>query len=121
MHADVIDDLILGRKVGMARAVDGDHAGLHRLREAGVVLVRRLWVARCLNLEGLGGELGTVERRLASDRRTSTAARAGAVERVDLGEGIKADEVGPQVARVQQRISGHGVFIADDELSLIHI
>ena len=84
----------------MARAVDGDYTRLHRLGEARVVLVRRLWIARCLNLEGLGGELGAVERRLARDRRTSTTACAGAVERVELGEGISADEVGPQVARV---------------------
>ena len=92
MYADVIDNLIPRGKVRMAGAMDGDHTGLHRLGEARVVLVRRLWVAGCLNLEGLGGELGAVERRLARDRRTSTTACAGAVERVDLGEGIKADE-----------------------------
>ena len=94
----------------MTGTMDCDHAGLHRLGEARVVLVRRLWIARRLNLKGLGGELGTVERRLARDRCAATAARAGAVEGIEGGEGISADEFGPQVARVEQRISGHGVF-----------
>ena len=85
-----------------------------------MVLIRRLWVARSLNLEGLGGQLGAVERCLARHRCTSTASRAGAVEGIDEREGINADEVGPQVAWLQQWIARDRVFIADDEVLHIH-
>ena len=95
MHADVVDNLIPRGKVRMAGTMDGDYVGLHRLGEARVVLVRRLWIARRLNLEGLGGQLRAVERRLARDRCAATTARAGTVQGVDEGEGISADEVGP--------------------------